>query len=460
MQAQSPEIENAASTPNIKNAIGDVLNKTVETHSSEAVAGVVQQGVVADIARLIESVPSNKRLEIWTLADVQTRGALLAALHRKALIQLAKEVPNESLYEALESLATDDMAAVVDVIPNDMSAYVLSRLGEKRRNRVERVLSYGEQSAMRLLDHDVVEVRRSMTVATVLAHIRELGGLPHATDRLMVVDENRKYFGTVDVGRMLGQQDSTKIVKLLDVNHPVISVHDDRVGVAQLFEDRDLISAAVLNEKGELQGRITVDDVVHVIHGQAEKPVMQMAGLDTESDLFAPVMKSAKSRAFWLGINLVTAFLAAAVIGLFTEVLEKIVALAVLMPVVASMGGIAGSQTLTLTIRGVSLGQINAVNAFILAKNELAIGVINGILWALVIGFCAWLWFDSVGVAFTIAVAIVVNMLAAAISGIVVPLSLQKMGQDPALSGAVVLTTVTDVVGFMTFLGLSSLLLL
>ena len=460
MSAELKDPQAPTGNSDINAAVGDVLDKAVVTLDSSAVAEFIQQSTTAELARFIESVPAASRAELWGLVPATMRCALLPELHQAVLLQLAKELPNQDIASAVEKLPTDDLTRVVEAVPDGLSRQVLEQLSDKRRQRVERALSYDEDSAMRLLDYQVVEVQPAMTAAEVLALIKQRGDLPPATDRLVVVDDDKQYLGMAPLGKLLAADAGVTVATLTEPDFPAVSVGDSRAEVAQLFQDRDLIAAPVIDENRQLLGRITVDDVVDVIHDQAEKPVMQMAGLDTESDLFAPIVKSAKSRAVWLGINLITAFMAAAVIGLFTEALEKIVALAVLMPVVASMGGIAGSQTLTLTIRGISLGQVSTINALLLAKNELAIGAINGVLWALIIGASAWLWFGSSGVAFTISVAILVNMLAAAISGIAVPLALHRVGQDPALSGAVVLTTVTDVVGFMTFLGLSSALLL
>jgi magnesium transporter len=230
--------------------------------------------------------------------------------------------------------------------------------------------------------------------------------------------------------------------------------------VALLFQRRDLVALPIVDDDNKLMGRIVLDDAIELIRAEAEEPMMHMAGLETDEDLLAPVVTSAKRRLFWLGINLITAFLAAAVIGIFEATLDKLVALAVLMPIVASMGGIAGSQTLTLAIRGLALDQINDANKRWLLLKEIAISVINGVVWAVVVGIIAWLWFHNTGISLILGAAMVINLLVAAVSGLAIPLILDRINLDPALSGSVVLTTVTDVVGFMSFLGLATLFLL
>jgi magnesium transporter len=276
----------------------------------------------------------------------------------------------------------------------------------------------------------------------------------------MVVDEESHYLGKLDIATLLTAQPESLVRDLMrrDVDKVLAdaSAHD----VVALFERRDLISVAVVDERDVLLGRIIIDGVVELIREEAEHSIMVQAGLDEEEDLFAPVVPSARRRGVWLGINLITVFLAVWVIGQFEEVLEKFVALAVLMPVVASMGGIAGSQTLTLTIRGLALDQIAKSNVRWLTLKELGVGVLNGMVWSIVVALVAYLWFFDAGIAAIIAVATILNLLAAALSGIWIPLLLNRMGIDPALSGAVILTTVTDIIGFLSFLGLATVFLL
>jgi magnesium transporter len=310
------------------------------------------------------------------------------------------------------------------------------------------------------MDADIITIRPNVTVDVVLRYLRRHETIPRHTDALMVVDETNTFLGTLPLGRLLTAQPGLSVGELIDSSADRVPVDMSDHDVAQLFERHALISVAVVDENNKLLGRISVDEVVNIIHEEADQTLLHMAGLDQEDDLFAPVLPSALRRAFWLGLNLATAFLAAWVIGLFEATLEKVVALAVLMPVVASMGGIAGSQTLTLMIRGLALGQISDSNVRWLAFKEISVGVLNGMIWAVVVAAVAIIWFGNWRIGAIIAVAMVINLLAAAFSGIAIPLLLHKLKLDPALSGSVVLTTVTDVVGFMSFLGLGTLFLL
>jgi magnesium transporter len=321
-------------------------------------------------------------------------------------------------------------------------------------------MAYPEETAGRLMDADIITIRPDVTVDVVLRYLRRHETIPRHTDALMVVDETNTFLGTLPLSRLLTAQPGLSVSDLIDTDADRVPVDMSDHDVAQLFERHDLISVAVVDAANKLLGRITIDEVVNIIHEEANQTLLNMAGLDQEDDLFAPVLPSALRRAFWLGLNLATAFLAAWVIGRFEATLEKVVALAVLMPVVASRGGIAGSQTLTLMIRGLALGQISGSNARWLAFKELAVGALNGVIWAIVVAAVAILWFGDWRIGAIIAVAMVINLLAAAFSGIAIPLLLHKLKLDPALSGSVVLTTITDVVGFMSFLGLGTLFLM
>ncbi|MDT4848851.1 Magnesium transporter MgtE [compost metagenome] len=294
----------------------------------------------------------------------------------------------------------------------------------------------------------------------MLRYLRLLEKLPPQTDMLMVVDRKGHYQGGLRLSSLVTADLGRPVAELIDRDIAGIAVTSKNTDVARLFQDLDLLSAPVVDEHNRVIGRITVDDVVDLIREDSERALMQMAGLDDEADIFAPVLVSSRRRAVWLGINLITAFSAAWVIGLFQATLEQLVALAVLMPIVASMGGIAGSQTLTLVIRGLALGQVQKGNIRILLNRELGISILNGLLWSVVIAALAVLWFGDWGIGAVLGAAILVNLLCAALAGWGIPLLLERMGIDPALAGSVILTTVTDVVGFFAFLGLATLLLL
>jgi len=283
--------------------------------------------------------------------------------------------------------------------------------------------------------------------------------LPDKTDALFVVNRQDQFLGCLHLTRLLAEDDQMSVAEVMDTDSRPIAADTAASEVAKRFEDRDLLSAAVIDPAGRLLGRITIDDVVDVIREIGEHSLMSMAGLDEDEDMFAPVAASARRRAVWLGVNLATAFLAAWVVGLFEATLEKVVVLAVLLPVVASMGGIAGSQTLTLIIRGLALGQIGRSNARLLLLKEVLVGLLNGLMWASVVAVATYLWFRDWQVAVVIGIAMIANLFVAALAGVGVPLLLQRLRVDPALAGGVVLTTVTDVVGFLVFLGLGTLIL-
>jgi magnesium transporter len=322
------------------------------------------------------------------------------------------------------------------------------------------MLSYPEDSAGGLMNADAIEVRADVRIGTVLRYLRLLESLPPQTDMLMVVDRQGNYQGTLRLGALVTAEPTRRVLDLMHTDISGIPVDMDAADVAQIFQDLDLLSAPVVDANNRLIGRITVDDVVDLIRENSDRTMMQMAGLDDEADMFAPVLVSSRRRAVWLGVNLLTAFLASWVIGRFQATLSQLVALAVLMPIVASMGGIAGSQTLTLVIRGLALGQVQKGNIRILLNREIGVSILNGALWAVVIALLAVAWFGDWGIGGVLGAAILINLLCAALAGLAIPLVLDRLGIDPALAGSVILTTVTDVVGFFSFLGLATLLLL
>lgn len=412
----------------------------------------------AEIAHLIESLPAPEREQLWCFVPEAVAGEVLVHLGEIARTGLVATLPAEDVIAAAGSIETTDLAEVIEELPEDLGEAILESLAPKARERIEETLAYPEDSAGRLMDPHAVAVRADVTLDVVLRYLRRRESLPDHTDGLMVIDREHTYLGKLPLATLLTSDPDRTVEEVMQAGTQV-RADTPQSEVARIFERRDLVSLAVVNEDGRLLGRITVDDVLDVIREEAAEHILHMAGLTEEEDLFAPVMPSARRRAVWLGINLVTAFLASWVVGLFEQTLAKVVALAVLMPIVASMGGIAGSQTLTLAIRGLALEQITSANTRWLALKELAVGTLNGLLWALVVGLVAVLWFRDPLLGLIIAAAVVINLVVAVLSGVVVPLILRYLGFDPAVSGAVVLTTVTDVVGFLSFLGLATLFL-
>ena len=414
----------------------------------------------AEIAALLEALPPDERDLVWDLIPDEREAEVLTYLHDEARTGIMEDMEPEELAAAVEDMEPEDLADVLEDLPDELTESILRALDADHKQRLDAVRSFPEDSAGRLMSRDVVSVRQDVTLAVVLRWLRRKKALPPHTDALMVTTEEGRYLGKLPVADIVTGDPDALVAEVMKAGADAVRANETEHDVASLFERRDLISVAVLDREDRLLGRITVDDVVDVIREEADHALLSHAGLDEEEDLFAPVVPSAKRRGIWLGINLVTVFLAAWVIDLFEEALDKIVALAVLMPVVASMGGIAGSQTLTLTIRGLALDQIAAANVRWLTLKELGVGALNGLVWAVFVSLAAYAWFRDPGISAVIGAAMMLNLLAAALSGVTVPLVLKRLGIDPALSGAVILTTVTDVIGFLSFLGLATLFLL
>lgn len=414
----------------------------------------------AEIADLLESLPRPQRMLLWAHVPPDLDGEVLLEVGEDVRETLVQDMEPSEVLAATEQLDIDDMADFVQSLPETVVREVLAGMDKQNRRRLEEVLAWPEDSAGGLMNVDAVMVRANVTLEVILRYLRSRGDLPPHTDRLVVVDRYGRFRGMLGVDAVLTEDPSTLVSDVMDRAVDPLAPETPANEVARLFEDHDLISHPVADGEGRVLGRITVDDVVDVIRESAEHAVMSRAGLAAEEDLFAPVRQASIRRAVWLGINLMTAFLAASVIGRFEATLQEIVAMAILMPIVASMGGIAGTQTLTIVIRGQALGQITRRNIRPLLLKELAVAGANGVLWALLVALIALAWFGSAPLAAIIGVALVLNLGIAAISGVIIPLVLRHMGIDPALAGGVILTTVTDVVGFGAFLGMGALLLL
>ena len=414
----------------------------------------------AEIAHLLESLPADLREIVWEQVPPEAEGEILTNLNEEVLATVIKGMDTDQLVAATEDLETDDLADILPEIPKDVAQELLLTMEQRDRERLHAVLSYDEDSAGGLMNLDAVVVRADTSLDVVLRYLRRRGEIPETTDTLFVVEREGHYLGQLPLTTLLTSDPGKMVEDVMEQDEEAIPANMPARDVANRFEQRDLISAPVVDEHNILLGRITIDDVVDVIRDDAEHSLMSMAGLNEEVDLFSPVLTSTRRRAVWLGINLITALLAALVIGLFEDTIQKFVALAVLMPIVASMGGIAGSQTLTLVIRGIALGQVSGSNARRLLSKEIWVSVWNGLIWAVVMAVIADAWFDDYRLGLIIAAAIIINLLVAAIAGASIPLLLRRLGADPALGGGVVLTTVTDVVGFFAFLGLATIFLM
>ena len=414
----------------------------------------------AEISYLLEALPLLQRRILWDLLTPEVEGEVLLEVGEGVREDLIGVTAPEELLSALEGLDVDKLADLFSDLPTTVSNRVLTGMETQKRNRLEQVLSYDKDSAGGLMDMDAITIRKNITLDIVLRYLRIYRELPPCTNKLFVVDHDNHFLGILQLSRLLTNNPDTPVSEVMETDSKSIEAATPASEVARLFEDRDLVSAPVVNENNRLLGRITVDDVVDVIRNEAHQAEFNAAGLPLDENLFSPAIASVRRRALWLGVNLVTAFLAAWIISLFQGTLEKVIALAVLIPVVASMGGIAGGQTLTLVIRGIATGQVGRGNSWVLLRKELAVGLLNGGAWALVVAFITVFWFGDFLMGLIIGAAMIVNLLCAAFAGVSVPVLLKKLGVDPALGGGVVLTTITDVIGILTFLGLATIFLL
>ena len=414
----------------------------------------------AEIARLLESSPSRQRRLIWEMLDHKNDGEVLLEVGEEVRNNLMESMDDESLLAATKGLDVDDLADLLDELPETVVKQALKGMDYQYRTRLEGVMNYDEDTAGGLMNTDTITIRPDVTLDVVLKYLRLRKEMPQNTDNIIVVDRYNHYLGTLSVTALLCADPEKTVSESMDNDY--ISINADTLAneVTNIFEDRDLVSAPVVDKNNILLGRITIDDVVDVIREESEHTVLNMAGLTDEEDIFAPVLPSTRRRAIWLGINLLTALIASGVISLFQETIEQVVALAVLMPIVASMGGIAGSQTLTLVIRGIALGNISSTNSKSLLVKEISIGLLNSLLWACVIGVLSSYWFNNYLIGVVIGIAMIANLGFAALSGVLIPIMLKRIGVDPALGGGVILTTITDVIGFFSFLALGTIFLL
>lgn len=411
----------------------------------------------ADIAHLLESSPPKQRQLIWQLVDDELEGEVLQHLSDEIRSDFLSDMNAQDLADIAEDFEIDDLADLLQQLPETVIHEVLETMDNQDRHRLEEVLSYPEDSAGGLMDTEVITVRPDITVDVALRYLRQHRSLPAMTDSLIVVNRRDDYIGILPLTTLLVSSLQATVRELMETQVEPILVSAPDAEVAQRFTRQDLVSAPVIDHQGRLVGRITIDDVVDVIQEDADHDILSMAGLDEEEDMFAPILKTARGRAIWLGINLITAFVASGVIGLFEDTIEQVVALAVLMPIVASMGGIAGSQALTLVIRGMATGKIGDSNFKWLINREFLVGALNGLLWALVVALAAVAWFQEWLIGGLIASAMVINLSVAGLAGTMLPLILKRLNIDPALAGGVILTTITDVTGFMAFLGLATI---
>ncbi|ETN93245.1 Magnesium transporter MgtE [Gammaproteobacteria bacterium MOLA455] len=432
------------------------LGSAIDTGTLNQVRHILNNLSPPDIAHQLETAPPRLRNILWEIVDPEISGEVLQELSDDIQLEFLNQMDGAEVASITEGLDVDDIVDILQQLPDRVIPEVLKAMSVQDRLRVESVLTYSEDTAGGLMDTEVITVRPDITVDVVLRYLRRFEELPDITDNLFVVSRNDTFLGTLPLSKMLTSSPSTSVREVMNTEVEAIHVNLTDSDVAQLFQRQDLVSAPVVDDQHRLVGRITIDDVVDVIVEDADHSLLAMAGLSDTEDTFSSISRTAPRRALWLGLNLLTAILASSAISLFEATLEKVVALAILMPIVASMGGVAGSQTLTVVIRGMALGQIERDNLKWLLSKEFAVGALNGMLWAVIMGAIVSVWFDDWTIALVIAAAMAINLMAAAVAGTLLPVMLRSLKIDPALAGSVILTTVTDIVGFVSFLGLAT----
>jgi magnesium transporter len=413
----------------------------------------------AEIAALLESLRPAEREIVWEMVDADDDGEVLLHVNDEVRAGLIRGMDAEELLNATEGLEIDDLADLFQDLPEAVNRQVLKGMDQQDRERLQTVLEHEPDSAGGLMNTDAVTVRPDVTLEVVLRFLRMREDLPPNTDHLFVVDRYGKLLGALAITKLLVSDADLTVGELMDTELAAVRADAPAVEVAKLFQDRDLVSTPVVDEQQRLLGRITVDDVVDVIREEADHTVMSMAGLDESEDLFASVWQTMRRRWPWIAINLATAFVASRVIGVFEGSIERLVALASLMPMVAGIGGNAGNQTITLIVRALALGRISIVNAQELLAKEVGVALVNGALWGGLLGVLAWALYGSVALGVVMTVAMTLNLLLAAAAGVVIPLARHRYGRDPAQGSSVLITAITDTGGFFIFLGLATLFL-
>ena len=443
--------------PRDKNSLKIILDDASDL-SLNQIRQLINKMTAPEIAHALESSPPKQRTLLFSLLKTEEEGDVLFELGEEIQQDLVSNISNEELTEAVKELELDEIVDILQNLPEERMSKILENMSMVDRKRIQIGLNYSDNTAGGLLNTDVISVRPNNSINEVINYLRDQGDLPENTDKIFVVNHQNEYLGELSIGKIITSKLSMLVREIMETEAIPLDFDLDDKEVATTFERNDLISAPVIDGKGKLIGRITIDDVVDVIREDADQNLLGMAGV--AEDTFAPPGRAAKSRVFWLSMNLVTAFIAASTINIFQDVIDKIVYLAVLMPIVASMGGVAATQTLTIVLRGLTLEQINASNIRWLFKRELAVSILNGIVLSILVGFSTYFWFKDIIISVLISSALVINLISSVIAGIAVPLVLRKFRQDPAIGGSVVVTTVTDVVGFLSFLGLATIYLI
>jgi magnesium transporter len=443
-QFPSDELLESIQGKNVSSSLNQVKRMLGNMHSSE-------------IAHSLESLPPKERQLLWSMIEIEDEGEIIAELNDEIQQELIAEITTDELIKIIEDLELDEIVDILQALPESKTQNILSSMSQRDQKRIKGALVYPEDSAGGLMNTDIISVRPKHSIEVVMRYLRAQKKLPKNTDQIFVVSRENKYLGALPVSSILVSEPSLNTRELMETATKPLDADLIDKDVARLFEQNDWVSAPVVDKNSHLIGRITIDDVVDVIIEDADQKFLGMARI--AEDTFAAPARAARGRVLWLSINLMTAFIASMTIGMFQATIDQIVYLAILMPIVASMGGVAGTQTLTIMIRGLTLQQINSSNLNWLFKREVAVSVVNGMVLSILVGGITYLWFESYVLSLVISIAMVINLISSAIAGILIPIILRKFNQDPAIAGSVVVTTVTDVIGFFSFLGLAAIFL-
>jgi len=434
-----------------------IQDKSIEP-SLNQIKRMVSNMNPSEIAHSLESLPPQERKLLWSMIETHEEGEIISELNDEIQKELIAEISPEELIEIIADLELDEIVDILQTLPEITAENILAGMSQTDRKRIQEALVYPEDSAGGLMNTDIISVRPKHNLEVVMRYLRAQKELPQNTDQIFVVSRENVYLGSLPVSSLLVSDPTLNVRELMETETKPLQVEWSDKDVSRLFEQNDWVSAPVVDEDTKLIGRITIDDVVDVIIEDADQNILGMAGI--EEDTFAAPARAARSRILWLSINLMTAFIASMTINLFKGTIDQIVYLAILMPIVASMGGVAATQTLTIMIRGLTLQQINLNNLNWLFKREVAVSIVNGILLSILVGGITYLWFKEIIISILISAAMIINLISAAIAGIFIPIILRKFNQDPAIAGSVVVTTITDVIGFFSFLGLATIFLI
>lgn len=439
--------------------LAEKLIFAIDNKDYEYVKKTINRLIDEEIAEILEATPPKARHELWQQINRELQADVLSHTNDEVTASLLEQLDKEEIVELTENLETDDITDIAQAIPAEDRKHILDNLDEETRSAVETALMYPDNTAGGLMTANFISIRSDVTLGAVLRLLRKLESIPHSTIDLFVRDRNGFYQGILLITKLIINDEEMLVSELMEFKQS-ITAETIETDVAHIFEKNDFISIAVTDNNNILLGRITIDDVVDIIREEAERSQMASAGLSEDDDLFAPPIRSAKRRSLWLGLNLLTAIFASIVIGFFEASIQQIVALAILMPIVASMGGIAGTQTATIVIRALATGKLSFQNSRHLLRKESIVGLLNGLLWSLITGVATTFWFNDYSLGIIFGVAMLINLTIAAIAGAIIPLILNKMKIDPALAAGLMLTTVTDSIGFFIFLGLATIILI